>query len=393
VAQSSFSIVKITDVTGEIYMTGSSKFTGNFDNRQFRHQGRYSPIGLDLDSTHLKIVQLQRCRDGLTTYQKCIIPTPSGTLINGRIANSAILIKQLKQIRQSQPWIGSTTNLSVHCKDSYVKVVEMPAMRKRELQQAMQLEAESRFSIDVDKSFIAYNAIYSMQNDSAKQNRRPKSERYVLTVLAKEIAACYFNVLSEAGFKPLSMEAPVAPLLRSINHTNPVGMPKASNASRSIIIDFGRNSTLLLITDRNGYYYHRSINIGSDEFMQAMTNRWPSLKLNAHKALYIPETLEKKGLLPLTQRLAHSIGQTLDHCFGQHISASACLTTQIACCGEGIYIPGLANHLQSALNMKLTLYNPLELMNDRTKEFKENQNRYGPLLSLAFGLALQGWVT
>jgi Tfp pilus assembly PilM family ATPase len=161
------------------------------------------------------------------------------------------------------------------------------------------------------------------------------------------------------------------------------------NAPERILIDFGGKSTKVLIVKRDSTAIFQIIAIGSEDFRQVIQHKWPALKDKAEQALFSAGSLNEKGLLPLTHRLNYAIKKIVDHHTGPVKSSINAPYPEIAICGGGIFIPGLAGHLQNELGMRLLVYNPLQYLGEETDKQNPSQLIKASLFAAAHGLAIR----
>jgi len=346
-------------------------------------RSRYSPIGLDLGHAHIKMLQLKRSKNDLYLHQKVIFPTPGGSIKGGFIANPELLVKHLKSVNQKTGWHGRQVNLCLNSDACNLHIVRMPQMSKHELNRAMHLEAERLFHYKTGQAVVAHTLINN------KNHNGLKFSEHLLTAVSKEIVTAYTAVTVESGLTPLSLGVKPLTLLQSVQYARNAGLSESQ--SPFVLIDFGSESTLILVTGSDGYLFHQSINIGLDHFIETVQSRETLSRISAKRHIFSGESLAHKGLLDIADRLTRSVAQTLEYFYENQSPAEKRPPKTISACGGCIFIPGLATHLQHNLNMKLILFNPFRCIKGNGKPNFTISDNEGSLFSLAQGLALQGW--
>ncbi len=304
-------------------------------------------------------------------------------MVRGNIVDSDLLIKHLKRAKQKASWHGNRVNLCLNNQACYLRQVTMPEMTGREMSRAMRLEAEKLFPLIIDQAVIAYALI-----NKRTVNGAPAGE-YLLAAVSKEIADVYTLIAVKAGFSPASLGVAPLTILQSARYTLTSDHPNIRTPF--ILIDCGAETTSLLITADHGYLFHRYISIGLNHFIRAVKVRESLNQESAEQQVFSSKSLAQKGLLDLAGKLSRSVAQTLEYYFEHQNHAGHILPSTIAACGGGIFIPGLAAHLQNDLQLKLVLYNPLHPFKNNSAAHRNVSKHEGALFTTAHGLALKGW--
>jgi len=102
------------------------------------------PIGLDIGSTALRMLQLRGAGDGLAVAAagRCELPAD---LKADSPERPAVLIEAIKQLLASAPFEGRRIVLAFPDVDVQYKNIRMPSMPPNELAQAVRWEAAERF--------------------------------------------------------------------------------------------------------------------------------------------------------------------------------------------------------------------------------------------------------
>jgi len=347
------------------------------------YSGKYSPIGIDLGSAQVKMLQLKQERGKVSLSQKSIFPTPEGFIVNGKITDSGPFIKQLRRAKQESRWHGNRVNLCLNNQVCYLRTVQMPEISGSELDRAMHLAAEKYFPLAIDQAVISYVPIKKRCCDS-----NPVME-YLLVAVNKEFSDVYTSVAVEAGFNPVSLDIKPLAMLRSVK--NNFIFNQSDNISTHIFIDCGNETTIILITNGREYLFHRSLNFGLVHFIRTIQARESINRFSAQGRTFSKDSLVNKGLLDMVINFSRTIAQTLEYFFEQENLQENELPSTISVCGGCIFIPGLAEHLQNDLKVKLHLYNPLHYLNDISKIQNNSSRQRDALFTYAHGLALRGW--
>ncbi len=345
----------------------------------------HSPIGIDIGSDQVKMLQLSRKNGQLLLRRKYLFPTPEGTFTSGLITETAALIEKLKKTKKDCNWHGRRAVLNLDNRGCFMTLVDMPPLSERELDQALRLEAENRFPLDPDKAVISY-----IQTEEFREKDRT-GQKYLLAATAKQNADLYCDIALRAGFNPCALETATTALHRSTMHSTLSGA--AGPEGLQVIINIGCKTSTLLFSCGKTYLFHRFLNSGIATFIQALLDRVSGTEYAARKLLFARGSLSAKGLLDTAGKLSRELKQTINYFFetsGLSFTKDP-LTVYIG--GGGIFIPGLGKFLQNELQRKIHIYDPLRLLPDNgEKRLSAVNNKYeGLLFPVAHGLALRGW--
>lgn len=331
------------------------------------------------------MLQLRHNRGELNLHRKGIYPTPAGAIVKGRIINSTPLVEQLKRAKERGGWHGNRVNLCINSQACYLRIVTMPEMTGYDLNRAMHLEAERLFPLNIEQAVVTYTLI------NKKSLKGVPAGEYLLAAVSKTTSDPYLSVAAKAGLNPVSLVIEPLSILQSVRHARAAN--HFNNRSPFLLIDCGTETTGFLILNSRGYLFHRNINIGLNHFISAVDCRESTDKSAVLRQIFAGGTLDEKGLLAVADRLSNKISRALDYYFEHGKPPVNNMPQTIAACGGGIFIPGLAAHLQKCLHLKMELYNPLHnLIEDYGPGHSISQNE-GALFATAHGLALKGWVS
>ncbi|MDZ4133455.1 MAG: pilus assembly protein PilM [Dethiobacteria bacterium] len=352
-------------------------------------QTYYSPIAIDFGNSHIKMIQLHRSNKRPSLWQQAICPTPAGSIVDGNIVEPELIARQLQNISRSTPWKGKQVNCSLLSQAAHTTIVTLPEMSARQINQAMHLQAEMLFPVAVNAVEISYCELNFADQDHCNDPQNSITGQYLLTAVRKETLKIYRSIIEEAGFSLHSFETPVCSLVRSISQAGEMSSPANRNAAERIIIDFGCKTTTVLIINRCGSVKFQIIAIGCNDFLQVIMHKWPFLIDKAEQALFSAGSLSDKGLLPLTQQLTYAIRNIVSHRAGPVNASTITACPNSTVCGGGIYIPGLASHLQNELSMRLSVYNPLQYLGAEIDKQGRQQLNKASLFATAHGLAIR----
>ncbi|MGM0651709.1 MAG: hypothetical protein ACQES4_02860, partial [Bacillota bacterium] len=108
---------------------------------------KFSPVGLDLGSAMIKMVQLHRQRGIISVSSGFISRTPEGAFNNGELVNPDLPARKIKSVLDQYSWQGNIINISLNPQSFYYRTVRMPRLEKEALRKAMYWEALQNFPL------------------------------------------------------------------------------------------------------------------------------------------------------------------------------------------------------------------------------------------------------
>ncbi len=333
------------------------------------------------------MLQLKAKRGQILVQEKIHFATPGQYFTTSRLSQPSLLLEQLERALAGGNWHGRRACLAMDSRACYMRTVNLPQLKKRELKQAMLWEAKKHLPFNADEAVVSFMPI------GAASGKIPATVKYLLAAAPKETADLYTSLASKAGLVPLSLETPPTAWLRSIAR-----LPGHGNSGihqHRLIIDCGYNSTLLLLTLNHRYCFHRVIHPGIKQFIQAArAGRSGGLK-ESLRLIYTQGSLAEKGLLPEAVKMVRSIKDSLGYWaeLGKHDQQGPINPVALLLSGGGALIPGLALYLHQELGLKTMLLNPFTAVSGSSNEDADSRKNLEDILfSTAHGLALRGWL-
>lgn len=361
-------------------------------------RGKFSPVGLDLGSAMIKMVQLKKQRGIISVSNGFISRTPEGAFNNGELINPDLLARKIKAVFDQDSWQGSSINISLNPQAFYYRTVRMPRLEKEALRKAMYWEALQNFPLNEGE--VVFD--YCLLDTSTGNDNKPME--YILAAAMSKTANLYTRLSDQAGLNCCALEIEPLSLFRSFKSAQAGSVCCGTNNSLdkmqrnkpNILIHIGFHNTTLLITGTNKLFFYRNIKIGTNKFIRAVQENQDCSARNAEKYIFNHQAsagkdLEKALLDPgkqLTLKIEQGINLWLDQ-FGQADPG----LHNLQFCGGGAFIPGLATAIARHLQLRHALYNPLIKIGDDStnSENKAYRNREKLFFPVAHGLALRGW--
>jgi type IV pilus assembly protein PilM len=352
-------------------------------NSKSRFKGFHSPIGLDLGSKQIKIIQLYHNRGNVTIYEKAITATPSGSIREGQILDQKLLIEKLIQIKRKLKFMGNRINLCLGAQAYYLRMIKIPPLSEKEIKLAMRWEVEKHFPLNADDAAFDY-----CPASPIKKALKGKGS-YILAATAKTTADAYTEIAAKAGFNPTALEILPLSLLRLYRYTLPSA--DLNEIANIFLLDIGFENSTLTFTRNRTLHFQRQLKFGVKYCIRQAASLYSCDPGQAQKLLFSTEFAEKRGVESTVAMLAEQVAQSISYWFDQ-IGLRGNEPAKLILSGGGAAIPGLGSYLEKKLSAQIS-YHRFPTNDRLNKAYSDNGFNFNQsLYAAAYGLALRGWV-
>lgn len=362
-------------------------------------------FGLDISDFSIKAVLLEEKKVGFKVRSFCYLPIPPEILVGGEIKNEKRVIEALRQVVSSCQ-IGSIKNKNVVVSfpeaKSFVRVIELPPMKKGEVKEAVQWETEQHIPVDIEDVYFDWQVIEEApskidKKEEVKKEFLEKAEKKVNVLVAacsKALIDSYYNVLVKAGFNPLVFEVESQATARAL-------INEAIGSKAVLIVDMGGKQTSFIIHDKEAIRFTSSIAF-SGEILTNEIARKLETNIEEAEAIKIACGLDKtkregrvfEAIEPILSSLVSDIEHAVSFYHSHYLENNKIET--VILCGGGSGLIGFADYLALRLKMKVMWANPwLNIMSEYQQSGKNVPKAPIPLNQAfryvtALGLAMRG---
>jgi len=337
-----------------------------------------SVLGLDIGSSHIKIVHLMRQGQNWKLENWAIAKTPKDALFDGNIAIKGELVKVLTDTLSKNKFRESKVVTAVSNQRIVTRYITMPPMPENELKEAVHWEAKNHIPIYDENMKIDYKVL-GKTHDSRTL--------LVIAGIARQTAQDYLEVLREAKLKPVAIDIYPVSLFRFFGTSSGIQQPYC-------IVDLGYSCVKLVIIQAGSIYADSIVPVGLREFESTLVDYFgigeeelPSF-LESFSFASIRDEQEHAHLFytikPYLNELINSINRFI-HFFDTQIRDHP--IGNIILTGGGALWKGMATFI--AQETGITTVSELELVNPWLDASDLTQGQLH-LLSNAIGLAMRG---
>jgi type IV pilus assembly protein PilM len=336
-------------------------------------------FGLDIGTTAIKVVWLNKENNIITYDSSLTIPTP----VQGLQSESPFDHQELAQIINKLVIDAkiTTNNVAIAIPEShaFTKVIEMPVLSDKELSNAIYWEAEQYIPVPLESVTLAWDKLRTYKT------ALPEEKMQVLLVAApKELVKRYQTILDLAGLTIVSIETEILAIIR--------GLISGKNIPNSLVANIGALSTTLGIIQDGVLIFNYSIPLGGVALTRAIASDFGLQPDQAEEYKRVYGLSDKnfggkvaKAIEPVLVALLTEVKKALTFYSEKYKNDSP--ISQLLLTGGSANLPGLAVYFAKNLGIESVLANPWKMLN--IQKVPQTIESKGPEFSVAVGLALK----
>ena len=346
------------------------------------NQPRYSAVGVDISTSAVKVLEMNRGRDGYKATHIGIEPLPRDAIVERAISNldavGEALAAALKRSRSKRK------NAIVAVASSHVvtRTIYLPAeLNDSELEEQVGLEAVHHIPYSLDE----VNMDYLVMGPSAAD---PNENEILLSACRREIVEDYAGVVASAGLQPVIIDVDSFAVERAYSL---VTQAFGDSIQGKVIglLDYGDTTTHLDVFIDGKIVYSRDHAFGGRILTENIRTRFASSHEEAEAmklALDLPENYVADLLEPFKASMAQEANRAIE--FFSSSSRSNEGVDAIFLTGGCAAIDGATDVIQQVTGFDTFVANPFAGSESRGKS--QSLGRQTPLLFKACGLAMRG---
>ncbi|MBI4137137.1 type IV pilus assembly protein PilM [Candidatus Roizmanbacteria bacterium] len=328
-------------------------------------------IGIDIGSTQIKAVEVELRGKQPQVVRAVVVPLKS-SIISESEADMGEIAQSLKQGLRESGIRGTETAVSLLESQVFTRIIETPALSEKELNQALQWEAERYVPLPLNE----------VSMDSTIINKYDNKMEVLLVASPTRLIEKYSNLYQKAGVHIDAVENEALSILRIYQEPN----------VNSVLLDMGGSATNVYVLHGEHLSLVRPISMGGNALTKALSTEL-NLALNQaeeYKRTYGLDAQQMEGKIagilsqliePLVQEITGSMTFFKER-FPQDV------ISRIMLVGGGALLPGLPAFLQNRIQIETVIGNPwLKFPADQAvqSQFKGFES----LFSVATGLAVR----
>jgi type IV pilus assembly protein PilM len=336
-------------------------------------------VGLDIGSSSIKLVELDRGKGGFKLQNLGLSPLPPEAIVDGALMDSVTIIDAIRDLVSTTKTKRKDVVTSVSGHSVIVKKITLPFMTEAELEESIQWEAERYIPFDINDVNIDFHMLGSSSENADLMD-------VVLVAAKKDIINDYQSVIVEAGLNPVVIDTD------SFALENMLGINYDIDKDETVAVaNVGASITNINILKNNTSSFTRDIFKGGNQITEEIQRQ---LHIDYEEAERIKvgskgegtsQTAIQNVLKTSSEALAIEIGNSLD--FFQSTSTYD-KVSKLYLSGGGSKIKDFDIVLQQQIGLPVEVANPFKRVEYSGKNFDMDYLReIGPIMAVAVGLA------
>ena len=314
---------------------------------------RKKGFGLEISDFSLKALWLNKKGKDFVVAGHKRLNIPKGTVVEGEIKQPdklAGLIRKTLETADPQKISSQNVITSLPENQTFVSTIEVPKMTRKEMDEAVQWEAEN---------YIPY-PIKDVYLDWQKIDEKDNKVKLLLAAARRDIVDGYTKTLELAKLKPQALELEAAAEGRALIAN------QQDIKQIYLLVDIGATKTTFSILTPNSIYFSSSIaRVSGNFFSRTIADCLGIKKEEAEKmkvACCSPQVSEKEKIIldaihPAFDELAKEISKIEGYFLAKHPAFNSS-NLNIIICGGGAGLFGIAPYLSLKVKKKIRLGDP-----------------------------------
>lgn len=335
------------------------------------------PLGLDIGSHTIKLVQLEKKEKRYNLCAAGIVPAPPKGLVSDSEADLETLSVVIKKLILDSRATINQVNASLPGSQIFSRVIEMPLLTEQEVSSAIKWQAEQYVPMPLDQVKMDFAIL------SRPQEAREEKMEVLLVAAPLTLVEKYRKVLEKANLSPVSLEPEIVAISRSLG---------GELKTPVLIINLGAATTDLSIARSGNLVFTRSIASGGEALARAVAQEmgFELSQAEEFKRTYGLEEDKLEGKIlaavkPILDTIVEEIKRSIVSYQGKYPAEPIKI---VSLCGGTAKLPGLVVYLTQNLGIESQIGNPWLNVDWDEKTFSKIDQE-GPVFAVAAGLAMK----
>ena len=344
-------------------------------------------LGIDIGTSFIKLVEVSRFgyRRRLKNYgslpASVLYQKPFRTFEkNTLVLSSNDIARAIRAIMEQAKIEARQAVFSIPDFSSFFTTIELPAMSKEELPQAIRYEARQHIPLPLGETTLDWQLL------DERQIEQQKRLKVLLVAVPKEIINQYQEIAKLAQLELYALEAEVFGLIRALT--------KEDDRGPLALIDIGAQSTTCNIVEKKNlkisYSFDMSANDLTDTVSKSLSiTHSEAEKLKKSQGIKMLEDNEGKGVREILLPLVDVILREVETVFNNFYQKGGKGIEKIVLAGGVALLPGLKEYFQGRFKKEVEIADPFaDLFYPPILE--NTLKGMGPAYAIAVGVALRG---
>jgi type IV pilus assembly protein PilM len=344
--------------------------------------GKKNLVGLDIGSSSVKAVELNRKGNGFQLMNLGFENLQSDTIVDGQIMELNNVSNVISNIFSEHQIRTSRVAASVSGHSVIVKNIILPQMSEEELQESFSWHAEEHIPFDIADVNLDYQLT----------GRSSESLQVLMAACKSDKIANVRQAIQLAGKQPVVIDVDAFALQNcyEVNYLPQAGQVVA-------LLNIGAATMNINILNGTRSVFVRDISVGGSQYTSLLQKEF-GLSFEQAESVKrggtLPEGIEPRPIQPIIEAvsdiLALEVRKTMDF-YRATAEEGDTGIQKILLAGGGSKLPGLAEYLAKRFELTVELFDPFKQIEVDANKFDPDYMReIVPEMAVAVGLALRG---
>lgn len=341
-------------------------------------------FGLEISDFSLKAFWLKKKGNVYEVAGHNRLRMPKGLVVEGEIKKASevsLLVQELINSAQPQKIFTPYVVSSLPENKTFVRIIKVPQMGKKDLEEAVKWEAENHIPISIDDAYIDWQVL----------NNKGRNIELLLSSVPKSLIDSYIDVFNQAKLKVQALEPCAASKGRAL-----VPIEKDQKTKKAyLILDIGASKTVFDVVSNDKIYFSSSIFTVSGNLFTKTIAETLNIKESEAEQVKVrccsPKISKKERVVldsihSVLDKLADEI-KKVEAYFYQNPKNKG-INFEVLVCGGGASFFGIVPYLSLKIKQKVRLGNPwINIKLDSPLKLSHEESL---IYTEAIGLALRG---
>jgi type IV pilus assembly protein PilM len=340
--------------------------------------GRKAPtFGLDIGTSSVKVVELAAGKDGYALRSYAMVTLPRETISEGSFRQPAVVTDAIRECVAKAGITSTTAVISVSGRDSIVKRVSLPKATRKEIEDAILLEAEHHIPFAIDEVFLDYQVVGETANVMS-----------VVLVATKKLKVLeYVAAVEDAGLDAVVVDLDAFAMQNQYELGH-----RGDGDEATALIDIGAAVMKTNVIHGDGSIFARDVPFGGNNYTAAIAQSLaiPFEKAEAAKVGH-EAGVEWDDLVPAIESVSRELSLEIQRTFDYFASTPESeRIAKIVLSGGSAKLAGLDEFLASSWGVPVELARPFTAIDCGPAGISETElEEIGPFFAVAVGLGLR----
>lgn len=342
-------------------------------------------IGLDIGTSGVRAAELSFGKRGVTLEKFGQVALPEGAVRDGEVVDGPAVTDALRQLWSLTGFSHKQVVLGIANQRVIVRQVDLPWLPDKELKASLAYQVQDFLPMPVEQAVLDFHPV-----EEVHEPGQPRMLRGLLVAAVREIVLANVQAAQKAGLSVSGVDLTSFAVLRSMGETG------AADSDTVALVDVGARVTNIVVHRAGVPLFVRILLMGGQDVTDAVAD---TLGLDRSQAEALKQRPEASGhdheqlvsagraVDDTAAAFVDEVRNSLDY-YASSAPAGSRLQ-RLVVTGGGSRLSGLADRLEAATRLPVTVGNPLRSIHvGRTGLSDEQIDFVQPLVAVPVGLAL-----